>query len=335
MHDETLTPHGIALTVAMQRRGLLEWNESSLAILYAEPDGGNCRAHCVTDQPLPGAIAAVRAQVAAEGLAPAVAYEVRDRMESKYSAFGEYVPSTGTSETALFVGDEAHNLWPAAEKAALDLAAATGIHAVSVGVGLSSGYLACSLGFPELAREQAKKCITEIRATGARRVLVLSPQELFAFRTMYRERLDVGWPDDIEVVDLACYISKAHSDGALAFDTSERGAPTGATYVDPTHAVRTPERFDAVRALCAAVLGRNPGELFWRRERAHPVGSTALQFTRPDIAMRLTEARIEDAWQSGANTLLCEDPATLHALSQHADGMQVLGLYETLSSCLR
>ena len=333
-HNETLTPHGIALVVAMQRRGLLQWNESTLRVLYAEPDSGNCRAHCVTDQPLPAAIAAVRAQVAADGLAPPAAYEIRNRMRSTHSAFGEHLPSSGSGETALFVGDEAHNLWLQAENAALRLVTATGEAAVPVGIGLSSGYLACSLGFPELAREQAEKCIAEIRATGAHKVLVLSPQELFAFTTMYRERLGITWPKDIEVVDLACFLADACEAGKLTVQQSSADAPAAGTYVDPTHAVRAPGRFDAVRTLCSLALGCPPSELFWRRKRAHPVGSTALQFTRPDIAARLTRARLEDARKQGTKTLICEDPATLHALRQHAEGIRVIGLYETLADHL-
>ena len=43
-HEEAVTPHGIALTVASQRRGLIDWNEDTVGIVYAEPDGGNCRA---------------------------------------------------------------------------------------------------------------------------------------------------------------------------------------------------------------------------------------------------------------------------------------------------
>ena len=60
--------------------------------------------------------------------------------------------------------------------------------------------------------------------------------------------------------------------------------------------------------------GHPPLELFWCRERAHPVGSTAIQFTRPEIGVRLTESRLEDAMSRGAQILLCDDPATLHEL---------------------
>ncbi len=66
-HEEAVTPHGIALIVASQRRGLIDWNDDTVGIVYAEPDGGNCRAHCVTDQPLPAATSSLIAPSTAAG----------------------------------------------------------------------------------------------------------------------------------------------------------------------------------------------------------------------------------------------------------------------------
>ena len=77
-------------------------------------------------------------------------------------------------------------------------------------------------------------------------------------------------------------------------------------------------------------------ELFWRRDRAHPVGSTAVQFSRPEIAERLTRSRLEDARQSGAEVLFCEDAGTLAQLDRHAAeyGLEIRGLYEWLAAHL-
>ena len=332
MHDETVTPHGVALVVASQRRGLLEWNASSIQTLYAEPDSGNCRAHCVTDQPLPAAIAAVRAEICAQGLAPDVVYDVHDRLRSTQSAYGAHpiAPSSASGDVALFVGDEAHHLWPSVVPSALALVRAAGVEAVPVGVGRSSGYMACSLGFPATATEHARACIEEVRATGARTMLVLSAGDLFTFRQLYPERLNVTWPEDVRLVDLVSFLAERHGAGDLVLEEGVGNA----TYVDPTHAVRAPERFAPARSLCAKVLGKAPGELFWRRERAHPVGSTALQFTRQDIAERLTRARLQDAVERGARELICEDPGTLFQLQKYAEGVKISGLFESLFALL-
>ena len=336
MADEAVTPHGIALVVASQRRGLVRWDKESVRIVYAEPDGGNCRAHCVTDQPLPAAVAAVRADLVDQGLAPDVVYELRSRLVRSRSVFGSQLPEPAAvqGDVALYVGDEAYYLRPPAAKSALKLLSALGIEAVPVGAGRANGFLACSLGLPDLAREHAVELLDAFRATGARKVIVLSPGDLFAFRQMLPERLGLAWPEDIELVDLAVLLA-ARLKGAARQQT---GAPDAAVYayVDPTHAVRAPERFDAVRSLARAAMAGRSVELFWRRERAHPVGSTALQFIRTDIADRLTRARLEDARSRGADILICEDPGTLYQLNRFANeiGLGVVGLWEALGDSL-
>ncbi len=336
MADEAVTPHGIALVVASQRRGLIDWNADTVGVVYAEPDAGNCRAHCVTDQPLPAAIAAVRAEIVAQNQAPTVVYDVHERLRTKHSAFGDNAPAPTetTGDVALYVGDEAHYLWPSAVEAAIKLLDAAGMHPVPIGVGQSNGYLAGSLGFPDTASRQATALLNEVQATGARQLIVLSPGDVFTFRQLYDERLGIDWPAEVELVDLTTLLASRVADGSLAFERLNE--PAAYAYVDPTHAVRVPERFDAVRALVSAVLPTAPLELFWRRERAHPVGSTAVQFTRPDIADALTRARLEDARNAGAEILLCEDPGTLFHLNRHAAsmGLRVQGLYELLAERL-
>lgn len=330
-HNESVTPHGIALVASMQRRGDLSWNASTLDVLYAEPDGGNCRAHCVTDQPLPAAIAAIRAEVAAEGFAPAAITQVHDQILKNHSAFGSYQPATSQGEWGLFVGDAGFNLTPSTMQAALSLLAACQVDAVPVGCGLDSGFIPCSLGYPDTARRQAGLCMDELQGAGVKKLLVLSPQDLFTFCQMYEERLGLSWPKEIVLIDLVDFLADQVQEGRLRIKPLAKTTENPTAYVDPTHAVRLPTRFDHARMLCEAILGNPPLELFWRRERAHPVGSTAIQFTRPDIGLQLTESRLEDARSRGAKTLLCDDPATLHELrlrNQHP--IQVQSLYEVL-----
>jgi len=330
-HNESVTPHGIALVASMQRRGNLTWTPSTLQVLYAEPDGGNCRAHCVTDQPLPAAIAAIRAEVAAQGMAPSAVSRVNDRVLEKHSVFGDYKPAISQGEWGLFVGAAGFNLSLGTMQAALQLMAVSGIDAVPIGCGLDSGFIPCSLGYPDTARAQASLCKEEIQRAGVKKLVVLSPQDLFAFRQMYEERLGIIWPSEVVLVDLvellAEQIQKNRIRGTFSAETKKHST----AYVDPTHAVRLPTRLDAARTLCKAALGSAPIELFWRRERAHPVGSTAIQFTRPDIGIKLTESRIEDALEQGAQTVLCDDPATLHELRlRNQSRLQVQGMYEFL-----
>jgi Fe-S oxidoreductase len=330
---ETFTPHGWGLVIASVRRGLLQWNPETVGVLYSCADCGTCRAHCVTDQPLPEAIAASRAEVAALDLAPPVVYQVHAALQSWGNPYREQSPETagGHGEVALFVGDEAHYLWPSVVGAALRLLEAIGVYPVLVGIGRNNGYLASSLGFPETARALQTATLDELRSVGATRMLVLGPGDYDAFSRMADERLGLTWPEDIELVELTNYLASRLEAGDLRLhQASLQGS---AAYVDPTHTVRHPERSHAPRRLLQAIHRSTGQELFWRQDRAHPVGNVALQFTNPQIADHLNTSRLADVTSIGANLAICEDPGTLSQLSRHASrfGVEVISLYELLS----
>ena len=333
-YKETLSPHGWALIIASVRRGLLAWDEDTVDAVYSAPDGGNSRAHCVTNQPLPEAIAAARAEIAQQGLAPAVCYEINTALEKWGTPFAQRSPeaSRGQGEVALFIGDEAEYLWPETIPAVLRLLGACGIEPVLIGNGRSNGFLASSLGFPETAKNIAQATLDDLEASGAKRLLVLSPGDYFAFGQLYDERLGLPWPEEVKLDELTVYLSSQIDAGKLRFGPVDDQAPYA--YVDPTHAVRVPARHDTPRNLLARIMPGQSRELFWRRERAHPVGSTALQFTKPDISEKLTKARLKDAQQSGAQVIFTDDPGTLAQLQKYAGdfGLRLQGLYELLAA---
>ncbi len=333
-HNEALSPHGIALVATSQKRGLLEWNQENVNVIYSDVDAGNAREHCVTNKPFSEAVAAVKAEIAAKGFAPQSIYDIQEKLLEYYSPYGQdkLEPSKQKSDTVLFVGDEAHYLWPTAIKAAVKLLKTK---PALIGRGQSNGFLASSLGFPELAERQAKTIFKEIQITNAKQVITLSVGDTFALTQLYPERLGVSLPKRVQVVtDVLSLLANALVKKKIAFKQSKDTSPY--VYVDPTHAVRVPSRFDAPRMLLKAVLTGEAKELFWRRERAHPVGSTAVQFTNPELAEKLTRARLEDAAQTGAKKVYCEDPSTLYHLGKYAKDyeLEVNGLYELLAAQL-
>ncbi len=333
---ETLTPHGWGLTIASVRRGQLQWDADTVGVLYHCADCGTCRSHCVTDQPLPEAIAAARAEVVALGLAPNAAHEVAEKLlrwGNPYKARAAE-PARDEGDVALFVGDEARHRWPSALDAALKLLKAAGVEPVLIGNGRNNGYLPSSLGFPGIAQDLARATLDELAATGATRLLVLSPGDLFAFRQLYGERLGLDWPEDVVVEEVVEFLARQLEAGSLALRRSDDGQAYA--YVDPTHTVRVEGRWWAPRKLLAAALAGEPRELFWRRERAHPSGATALQFTLPHMAMMLASARLEDARQAGARLIVTEAPGDLAQLSRLAPkaGLRLQGLFELLAERL-
>ena len=333
---ETLTPHGWGLLIASERRGLIEWNEDSVYKLYSCADCGTCRAHCVTDQPLPHAIALARAQVVERNLAPPIVDELDQKFGEWGNPYRTEAPKAveGQGDVALFVGDEAAYLRPDVLDAALTLLNAIGIEPVLIGVGRNSGYMASSLGLPDTAGKLAQANLADLASSGASRLLVLNPGDYFAFNQLYPERLDLTLPQGVALAEVTPLLAAALDAGEIAFKRTAPGAPYA--YVDPSHSVRVTTRYDAPRKLLAAIMPMPGKELFWRRERSHPVGSTSLKFANPPFADHLTWARLGDARQVGVQRLFTEDAGTLHALSAHASrfGLQVESLYETLAAQL-
>ena len=333
---ETLTPHGWGLTIASVRRGMLELDEKVADVIYSCADCGTCRANCVTDQPLPSAIGAMRAEIAEKGLAPQAAYDVHVKLQEWQNPYAEQTPEpvSGQGEVALFVGDDARYLGPDTLAAALRLLEAVGVKPVLVGNGRNNGYLPSSLGFPDTAARLIQATLDELESCGARTLLLLTPGDYYAFGQMREDRLGLELPDGMTLQEVVPLLAEHQSAGNLHFKKSDEQAPYA--YVDPTHSVRVTTRFDAPRQLLTSVMP-NPGlELFWRRERAHPLGQGALQYTNTHIATHLNYSRLADALERGAQLLVTEDPAGLDQIAQYAGRfrLRVQGLYELLAGQL-
>ena len=330
---ETLTPHGWAQLVALERRGLSTWNAETVDALYKCADCGNCRSHCVYGNPLPEGIAAARAHVVDQGLAPSLVYEMAEILQKWENPYVPQRPerSRSTGPDALFVGDDAHFLKPALVDAAVKLLGAVGVEPVLIGQGRNSGYLPSSLGLPAVAQDLALANLAELEAVGAQRLFVLSPGDYFAFTQMYDERLDIRPPTGVEIVEVIPFLADRLAAGTLRLRRSNEAATFA--YVDPTHSVRVKDRFAAPRRLLEAVLAEPARELFWRDGRAYPCGDLALQFTQPQLADALTQARLVDASEAGASGVITEGPGSLAHLERHAaaQGMTARGLYELLA----
>jgi len=331
-HRETHTPHAWALMIDAQSKGTLTWNEDSTNELYACADCGMCRTHCVTDQPLPDAIAEARASVAKSGAAPKAVYELHEKLKgwgNPYQEGSSGKPAKG--EVGLFIGDAAAYLGPKAWEAAIKLLEAAGLKPVPVGVGKSNGLLASSLGFPDTATAHAKAVLADVAASGCRELLVLAPGDRYAFERLYRERLNIEWPAGVAIKEVTAVLAEAAAAGRLAF-RNRTDAPAY-TYHDPCHGPRAGHNHAAPRALLAAALGASSAvDMFWREGRAHPCGAIGgLEFTQPAIAARLADARLADAASRGAKWVIADDPGCLnHLRSRKSEGLEVRGLYELL-----
>jgi Fe-S oxidoreductase len=275
----------------------------------------------------------MRSEIVDKGLAPKAARDVHQKLLDWQNPHAEKQPAAvnGQGKVALFVGDDARYLGPETLEAALKLLEAAGFSPVLVGDGRNNGYLASSLGYPETAAKLMQATFDEVERCGADSLFLLTPGDYYAFGQMREDRLAIDLPDGLSLLELVPFLAEQYSAGNLAFSTWDEQAPYA--YVDPTHSVRVTTRHDAPRRLLSAVMPGQPQELFWRRERAHPLGNGALQYTNTHIATHLNYSRLADATERGVQLLITEDPAGLDQLGRLASRfrLRVQGLYELLA----
>ena len=329
-YNEATSPHGWALAIASVRRGQLQWNAETADLLYKCADCGLCQAFCVTDQPLPYAIVAARAEVVESGNTPAAVAAVDAALRRWGNVYGEVAEPPGQAERsaiALFVGAAAWHRERAGVQAARRLLDAAGEGHTLAGAGRSSGYLAYTLGLHETARALAHATVEEVRRIGCRMLVTLSPEQAHTLRTVY-PLLGAPLPDDVEVVELTALLAKLLDERRLRL----RPAPLDLLYHDPCQTPRLAGRWRAPRQLLSAVTTEPLREGFWREKRAMSCGASGgLPWTQPAQAVAMARAVLAEA-AGDAPLVVTEAPGCLaHLRGASEAGIAVRGLYELLA----
>jgi Fe-S oxidoreductase len=334
-YNEATSPHGWALTIASVRRGLLDWDAETVDLLYQCADCGLCQSFCATDQPLPDAIVAARAEVAAGGRAPATVAALDATLRRWGNPYQEVIETAGAMErceAALFVGAAAwHRERPSLEAAQRLLETAGLTHGLA-GAGRSSGYLAYTLGLHDTARDLARATVAEIERSGCRRLIVLGPEHAHVFRTIY-SLLGTPLPEAVAVVELTELLAGLLDEGRLRLRRSELDL----VYHDPCQTPRIGGRWHAPRRLLAAITTQPLREGFWREQRAANCGASGgLPWTQPRLSAALARAALADAASDSAPLVVTDAPGCLAQLRANAvdTGLEVRGLYQLLAEQL-
>jgi Fe-S oxidoreductase len=333
--NEAASPHGWGLLIASVKRGVTHWHEETVDLLYQCADCGLCRSHCVTDQPLPLAINASRAEVVAQQKAPAAVYAAQKKLQQWGNAYVDSPPQPvkGQSDAALIVGAVGHYFQSQTVKAAIELLAAAGVSVTPIALGRENPHVANSLGLFDEAKKLAQDTLQEIKAVGAQRIFTLSPGDMYAFSRVL-EFLGLTWPNDIELIDTSIFLAQQLEAGRISFKTTNLAH---FAFYDPDQTVRVPGRWAAPRKLLAALSQTPPIELFWRKERAAPCGASGgLPFTQAQLSAQLAQARLNEACERGVKTLITDDPLAFYHLNQYANnGVNVSNLFQLLAAQLK
>ncbi len=332
--SEATSPHGWGILVASVERGITTWTEDNVNTLYQCADCGLCRSHCSTDQPLPLAINAARAELVEKNFSPQAVYNLQTKLIQWQNPYVEASPtsiSSSESPAVLIVGAVGHHLQPETVSAATKLLAAVGVEVTPIAIGREGAYLPNTLGLVDEACKLAQDTLAEIEQTGAKQVFVLSPEEIYTYETLL-SYLGLEWPEGVELIEVTAFLADKVQAGTLNFKPASLA---DYTYFDPDHTVRISERWDAPRQLLGAMTDTPLIELFWRKERAAPCGASGgLPVTQPELAGQLAHSRLTEALERGAKTIITDDPRSLvhlreYALEANLD-IAVEGLYELL-----
>ena len=281
--SEATSPHGWALTIASLRRGLLEWDPQTVDLLYRCADCGLCQAHCVTDQPLPQALVAARAEAVSLGHAPAPLREIETALREWGNPWRE-APRTSEVEAAgdvLFVGATAWHFEPAERRScpARCYMAAMCLTRRSASGGRAATWRIPSACTTSLARLPRRRC-EDVRRSQCRRLLTLSVEQAWTFRVLSTRCWACRCPRRSRLWNYRC----CWRPGWTMVRCGCAAAAQKLAYHDACHTPRLAERWHAPRRLLTA-LGQPPREGFWRERRATSCGASGgLPFTQPRLA---------------------------------------------------
>ncbi len=331
---ESTSPHGWALLIASEKRGLVRWDAETVDTLYQCADCGLCQANCVSTRPLPAAIVAARAGVVERGVAPEIVSQVDEVLRRWGQPYGEsfhnpFEDASGTqAEVGLFVGAATTARRPQTVEAASKLLNKAGVQYTILSSGRSGVNLPYTLGLWDTARMLAQQTLDEISRRGIKQVITVSREDTHTFAHIYKE-IGVAFPEDVKVIEFIEWLAARMDAGEMKVNHFDL---KGYVYHDPAHTPRVLTNATVARKVLTAMSGERVGEMLWRERAAAPAGTVGgFEFTQPALAEKLTRERLDEARRAGARGIITEDPQCTAQLAKYAEGLPVVNLVEMIA----
>ena len=287
---------------------------------------GACALECPRGVDVPGLIMLVR-QKMFEADEPAVKSALADRMQLFEAGKNIHGPEDAptdkfqkaTAEYAYFAGPMDLAVSPDETFTAIQLLLELGVDFTVVRDAGAGAFLR-SAGMLAHDDKNVKSNVETLRATGAKKVIVNSPHDLFTMKT------HPAYADCVPPVHITEFLSEQE------FTLQASGEKV--TYHDPCFLGRRCGIYDAPRELIARA-GAELAEFGRTRGDALCCGSQEGEFILDAaVAQALAKTRAEQARATGADVVLTACNACRAALAQHLDGPRVLSVTEYVFSLL-
>ena len=323
---ETNTPRAKGLQVSMIERGM-PMEADCARTMYECLLCGACAADCATGYDPLIYIREARTQANVLDIVPKNVRDVIDRLLDTGNLYGAEacpVDFNGIPEkagTLVWLGGTARYAVPGTAKALFAILRKAGVEfAVLRDEPPSGAALGDLTGYVEDVRTQAQAAAEAIRASGAKRVVVLDSYDAALMRHEYPE-----WGIDLpEVVTAPAFVDALVREGKLTL----RQDGGKITYHDSSRLARDLEEYEPARNLLRA-MGYEICEMWQNRRLTRCCGSSAARAYMPEICEKIARLRWDDASRTEAKLLTAACPQSTEGLAAAVpEGYEYADLFE-------
>ncbi len=325
---ETNTPRAKGLQVSMMERGM-KMDEASARTMYECMLCGACTNDCATGFDPLVFIREGRTQALVNDLVPPEVQQVLDRIEKTGNMYGaaecrvsfDGIPEKG--DVLVWLGETARYSVPECAEAFFSVLKKAGVSfAARQRQPASGGALGDLRGFGEDVRAQAEKAAEAIRASGAKKVVVLDSYDAALMRHEYRD-----WGIEMpEIVTATAFAAELVRQGKL----QPKKVNAIVTYHDGSRLARDLDEHEEARFLLKE-MGCEIHEMWQNRRLAKCCGSAVAGQFMPEIRKKVALNRWKDVLRTDARILTAACPQSTEAFqAQIPEGCEYRDLFVML-----
>ncbi len=330
------TPHGRALLLHYEACGDRPLDARSIEVLYECLECSNCLTLCKTGIDIATIVEVTRRRIVAEGRAPSEIVRLADLVRTHHNPYGEpherrtdwlHVSPQEGRRVIYFTGCTSAYRHQEIARATVAVLSALGYAVVVTPDEWCCGSPLFRTGQEDTALEQARHNVTVLNGMDAEAIVVSCPGCYRVLKSDYSER-------GLELKVPVLHISEVLAEHAEHLpQASNLGA---VTYHDPCHLARHMGVLDAPRTVIERVSTESLREMERHGDNAMCCGNGAgLRTLRPDRARTIGEARVQQALDVGAETLVTACPFCKDMLEDASGGrVRVIDLPELVADAI-
>jgi heterodisulfide reductase subunit D len=340
LNDSNL-PRGKALLLLALQKGLLDWDERAVDVIYQCTNCHLCREWCPPGWDIAPLMVAARAEIVDAGLTPQSALRIKQNFDNYGNPYGEShtqlhewikeLSRPKDPEVLYFVGSTILYRRSEIAKSAVTIFEHCGTRFTILDDEPDCGEMLYVLGFQKEARLLAQNTIDAIQSSGVSIVVSSDPNCIETFRHGYRQwGIDV--PDNIQFLHISEFLANAIDSGILKIT---HPLDHVVTYHDPCSLGREMKIYDAPREVLSSIPGLRMREMRLNREHSLCCGNGGgVPATFPEIANGAGENAGTLILETGADVLVTSCPSCQQSLRKHVPGMDVMDLTVLVAKAL-